>query len=845
MGEANQRTLELVRNWCAHLSVDKIGGGGLIEQFSDLPIGPRSLSCPHAVATGFTGHDLRFLAVDFYDRNCAGCTHRKPVGFPNLSALIGERDARRSAADEETRHREAADAQALQRRDEARQLIRAQLAPASADVIDQIEGIDHRREDANADRLAETARLAPDVFTAPIVDYAFGLLEAGQSWFDTAGLRVLKALTADPSRLMRCALMCLPRLVARDIAADILVENLGLADETLVGAAVPALISMARPQRLLLGGTERRPYAVPLLRTYGAFPKAVAGAIETLFDGSPYDIGLAARGIAVLAEVDSKLPGRFARSLISKLTRDRRLLEASEHYGNGDGETIAELREVLGVAFATEPVEIDKLLKAFLAGASETAEARILSVYRAALHEPRFADEDVEITEASRLALNRIVWHTTETTSYTVLHEIAGFLSGRPWRLIKLAASEVRQLLGAAIVIEGQLQALSGAPAIEDPVGRVAMNQIQRRDEMKTLRESLIRWAAAGAGESPDGTEAYIEVLAGLPSEGDDEIKVDMVRNLDEVMKKTAGLTAALPQLYTALVGGSLALRAAAVNAVGELDRRQQDNLPDLVFEAFMALLLDPYRWVHKHAARALERTSLPEQYRSRAKASLFLLILGYARDRQDDHFLIDCLDFYVDRYAEPDEFHGKRGSWLISVLEKIEPWVVAKEIGTFGRALAEHDQYVPLLVHLLADADAWDMEHEHLTRALAQLPARVVGQHLEELEAVASEAQAENRRMGGVFIELFTRVGAWEAAARLAETGAAAIPDDAWNRTRKFTADQIRIATAFEAALASGLYDRVRALADDWKAVAAALDKDWAEYGERRDPIRGLRGQN
>jgi hypothetical protein len=656
---------------------------------------------------------------------------------------------------------------------------------------------------------------------------------------------MLKALNAEPSRLVPCALMCLPRLVASDIAADILVENLGLADEALVGAAVPALISMARPQRLLLGGTERRPHAGPLLRTYAAYRKAVAGAIDELFDGSPYDISLAARGITVLAESDSQLPGRFARSLISKLVRDRRLLEAGEHYGHSDGETIAELREVLGMAFAAEPVETDKLLKAFLAGISEAGEARILSVYRAALHQPQFSDDDVEITEASRLALNRIVWHATETTSYAVLHEITGFLSGRPWRLIKLVATEVRQLLGAAVVIQGQLQGLSGAPPIEDPVGRTAMNRIQRRDEMTSLRQSLIRWAAAGAGESADGADAYLEVLAGLPSEGEDEIKVDMVRNLDEVMKTTAGLTAALPQLYTALVGGSLELRAAAVNAVGELDRRQQDNLPDLVFEAFMALLLDPYRWVHKHAARALERTKLPKQYRPRARSALFLLIFNYARDRQDDHFLIDCLDFYIDRYAEPDEFYGKRGSWLVSVLEKIEPWVVAKEISTFGHALGEHDRYVPLLIHLLADAQAWDIEHEHLTRALSQLPSHLVNRHAAAFEALASAAQPKNRRMDWIFIELLTRAGEWEAAARLAEAGMASIPDDAWNRARKFTADQIRIATAFESALASGFCDRVRALTGDWKAVALALDKDWEEYGDRRDPIRGLRSQD
>jgi hypothetical protein len=36
--------------------------------------------------------DLKFIALDFDDRNCVGCAHRKPVGFPNLSALVHERD---------------------------------------------------------------------------------------------------------------------------------------------------------------------------------------------------------------------------------------------------------------------------------------------------------------------------------------------------------------------------------------------------------------------------------------------------------------------------------------------------------------------------------------------------------------------------------------------------------------------------------------------------------------------------------------------------------------------------------------------------------------------------------
>ena len=99
IGEANQRTGELLRNWCGHLRIEKLGWGGLVEQMTGLPIGPRSLACSHATAGGFGGADLTFIALDFHDRNCAGCGHRKPVGYPNLSSLIHERDVAQTAND--------------------------------------------------------------------------------------------------------------------------------------------------------------------------------------------------------------------------------------------------------------------------------------------------------------------------------------------------------------------------------------------------------------------------------------------------------------------------------------------------------------------------------------------------------------------------------------------------------------------------------------------------------------------------------------------------------------------------------------------------------------------------
>jgi hypothetical protein len=122
----------------------------------------------------------------------------------------------------------------------------------------------------------------------------------------------------------------------------------------------------------------------------------------------------------VLGDRDSSLPVCFARHLLGKFLRDRRLLQANENYsGDGDGETVGELRKAVALAFEAAPAEIDKLLQAFLAGAPEVAEARIISIYREVLRRPQFEDE-AEVTEASRLALQRAVWRATETNSQEV-----------------------------------------------------------------------------------------------------------------------------------------------------------------------------------------------------------------------------------------------------------------------------------------------------------------------------------------------------------------------------------------------------------------------------------------
>lgn len=188
-GENNLRTLELVRNWCAHAQIVRAGGTGFVEMQTDLPIAHHHLECPHAPAGGMATFNLADAALNFYDRNCVDCKFRQPVGLPNLLKLVIERDAQKNRREEENARieKDAADRLAVRE-------IRAQLNALSAATVDQISELDRTRSDKAALKLVELAGPAPETFASEIVEHLFGLLEANQYWLIEPGLKALFAL---------------------------------------------------------------------------------------------------------------------------------------------------------------------------------------------------------------------------------------------------------------------------------------------------------------------------------------------------------------------------------------------------------------------------------------------------------------------------------------------------------------------------------------------------------------------------------------------------------------------------------------------------------------------------
>lgn len=838
-GQRNANGFTLVKNWCAHVRIERSGGIGMVEQATGLPIGHHGLACDHAPAGGMMCWDIRDAALDFYDRYCHDCTLRKAVGVPNMGSWVAERDAevaKRQTAKDAEAHEIAA---RLGARREERTALRAGLPPIAADVVDQIEELDLYRTPELTSRLAETARLAPEAFPPTVVEHVFGLLEACEHWFAEAGLQVLAALSADPRRLARCAMVCLQRWSATRTAASVLFARLPVADVALIPAVLPAVIRMASPTRETFG-SHQPPRIATLVRLNATFPREVAAALATLLNQGPPDVSLAACALEVLARRDPVLALRFARDLISKLVRAPWLPDPDDH-GHDDNASVArDLQDAIAAAFLRNPDAVDALLQSFRAGASEVGEVRIFSVFSRVLHAGRFREMRA-VVAADRLAFRRLLWEAPKTTSDRVLREIQGAINQRPYDLIDLAQDEIDALLGAAIQMDERVPALDAEPKPTNATMLDLMERSNRRGTLTSLRSSFVSWAAAGAAAA-EKPASYLEVLKGLP-EDRDEFAACMIKNSVALMDTAAGFNAVLPSIYSALVGMSVVRRGSAASALGEMPWRQRENAPDLLFEAFATTLTDPFVYVHRSAVMALGRLHLPATFDVRLRNGLWNLLLAHEHDPRGEDIVLECIELLVGRYLTTEERAGPVGAFLVTLVAKKPHWRASNAIGLFARQLAYAPGLVDWLVAHLLDPTTTEYDEHRVLGALAGLPVEVVYAHRGKLAVIPVGTDRGSRYRVLDVIQILTRSCAWNEAEQLAAAGVAAIPDTVRETPQRLMFELAHAATAFEHALAKGDDDRAATVAARFREVNAAKEANDRERARRPDPLRHLRG--
>lgn len=840
-GKRNLEAKELIQNWCAHARVEKSGGTGLIEMQSGLPIGYHSMECDHAPASGMAVWLLEESAIHFHDSNCVGCTKRQPIRLPNISKLIARRDSdteRARAHGEELRLQQQA---AYDSRCATRSALRATSTVEVATFLDDLQALDLERNDVAAQKLIESARLAPELLTTEVTAHLFSLLERNERWFDEVGFTILSAAKRDSARLVRCAMRCLSEGRALNVAAEIAANEILDIEATDVRSAVRGLAFIAHPPRDPFGHRDaEREDTRPLHRIFVRFPKETTQGIEDLLsERSAFHVGLGARVVAALAPTHPEVSARLRRSLATRLTRVDTLVDVSSESVRRD--VIHDLREALVRSFLSDPDGTDTDLMRYFEGASKEGEARLSSVYERVIRLGVGGfrdDEEISEFDAYRVALRRLVALAGTSDNQDVIRDVVEALRNEPRRLAPLACQQMDTLLGAAALIDAKLaQAGEHSSLITPPDPLAAMELHSRRQSLWSLRASFVRWAVHGAAIDASGLSEFTSFL-GKAGSFTDGLTAAIVEELPPLMSTGEALNAVLPFLYSCMVGKSNLIRSAAGQAIGEIGSRRLMELPDLVVEAFLLMLTDRFVIVHKSAVHALRRVRLPEAAQSQASAALANLILIYRGD-EDQEFLLTCMEAYASETREDGRLKPGIGRFFYALLRDVKPDLLLRSNHQWLlRLLSEVEGYADLVLALF---EHWETEYER-ERAMdlvRDIPDGTTGRHIEAIKKAVAKHPSDALVIG-TFLELLTRDGEWDAALHLAQAQLDAIPTTTRMRVRWLAALQQRCRTEFEVLVSQGKLEEALAIGDTWDAASVEIDQIHEQH-EKSNPFRSI----
>ncbi|MFG6433709.1 hypothetical protein [Roseateles sp. LYH14W] len=841
-GLRNKEVWELVHNFCSHATVVNRGGVGLIAQMTGLPLGMLGLSCDHAHVGGMAGWYLEETAVDFYDRNCNHCDKRAALRLPNLLQLIDQRDR----AVEARRAADKANAVAAESAHQARIARRASLrigqSAATCSLLDDIDALDESRSSDAKTKVVETARLAPEVFTTPIVEYFFELATSSEMNLHEQALLVLRKIGADRGRVTEAALECLAKHVAVEVAADIVMASPSSGSEEAMEKAVRALISLARlpESQLPVSVPARRPG--PLRAVYKARPDTVCRVIQALLDyKSSYPIRLGIAALEVLGEDDVSLLPRFARAIIAKLTRANLLIDEDE----ADRElqmVCGDMSKAVAAALLSDPENTDALIADYFTSASSEGEERLSDVYervsRRSMRSKYLGGTQLQLDEkVNAVVLKRLLSWAGKSSNGEVLSNVVQAFRNEPEELVSAARQNIDAPLGTAAVLDDRMEACdrekSGKPATTLLEQLDADNLMQ---SLRQLRDSCAAIAATAAKGNLDLTTSYVGFLANV-DERRDGLSSTLLRATPHLIDRPSTLNLVLPHLYSAMVGTSVLRRAAAAEALGDLGKGLLSDLPSLVLEAFVLLLHDRYVLVHKRAVEALPSVALPTELEGSAESALLSLVLYYQGKKDEHNFLLRCMALYLRRFSTPAKLSRGYRRAFIKFLMGVPASSHVDDFARMASDLCAEPIFVDLVGRVFEDRKLSEYGEEDACRLVNSIPDSVA---LDRAEDLASFVRRNPQRLSvaGSVIELLTRVGAWSQAVSAIEATWTFIPDTAPERRFKMNRRLHVVAVQFEAAVAAGDVPRQQALKAEWIQIESALEEDRKRYAERRSAL-------
>ncbi len=841
MGERNKKIIELARNWCAHLEVQQSGGVGLVEIETGLPIGMRSFRCPYANAAGFAGMDLQTIALDFYDRNCAGCDQRQPVRLPNLSALVGERDAHRESAKQSA----AAEAEAKNKLMSARAGRRGELSKGCdqtcAGVFEVLDTFDRDPSESNRRLLLATARAGSAHFNSGICEALFDIAGAGDLFRVETCLETLTVVGADGGRCCETALRAFQSHNGYKQAGTVVAKHLHKSHAPLVPAALPAIIELAMPTHGMFPGAGFAGDPSALKRAFQLFPVLVLSAFRSLLRSPQKYLRICAcNGARSVIDLEPKIGAELVDEFVNSLGLP------DDHYGE-EGSAESNVTKVLAEIMLRQPSSTAARIKGASKNSTQEVREALFGVYEEILHLEFDPPEIGESARAVQIAYHEFIALLSERAENSLLLKGISFLRDDALRFPHLFEEHAETLVGAAALIATDLEAPhSTVVAVTLNIYPDPLEEMERQARRQMLHTALdaISEATGIAAASGTGTVGML-LLRTFESIGNEHayFKAGLVRALGKMGATRVGLPLVIPALYQAMTNQSTLVRAEAAEAYRLVAEDDPDGLPPLLHETFLLLLRDPYVIVHSAAVHALRYVEVPEPLKRRVVMYLAAIIAAYRTSRSDNRLLAECLERFLElaprkNQSSPDSMTAKAVLLMVSDVDSAS---AARFLARNGTTLRGTAGLGKLIIKLLTEVSDDHYVVDDLVSELARVPSAEILLISNEFGAAASALESAGNESTDDLLEILTAAGVWSVAEKIARSATSNLSENAWDRPRKLRARLREIAAAIESAAAMGKTDLVTELTQRWIKTESEIRNDDEQNQKKRSPFFGL----
>ena len=817
-GRRNEEALELIKNWCAHLKVVSWGGVGIVEAETGLHIGTKLIECPHARQEGIASSHLDHLAVDFYNRNCKSCEHRKPVRLPNLLQLVERRDAHDERNRERSARVEAERIRGYKERAGERLALRRQSDGATQGVLDIIERLDQCPTDADARILADTARIALDSFSSQVREHLFQLAQVGGDIRTQGALEALRALGADPEKLATSAIEALNRGDAIETAGELIQNEFAPRHGTTLSSALPSLVRLASASRSYsFEWSEKEPNAKPLLRAYDLFPEAVTSVLKEMLGRELKQTRiLACDAVATILAHNSRFGLQIAEALIDSMGLPDDFYDMGSAGRRSAG--------VLTVALTTQPEEIDALVQRALQRATGEEQKHLFSVYTSLFRDGRRHKADGGGGPAYQIALSQIVSVLARRPNDDTFRAAALFLRDEAKHWPQLVDAQIDTLLGAAALIASDLDSPYSPLLDPRPDLLRSLEESSRRIRLDMALSAIAKAAGWSGFRNPKTAGAQIVRDVDTLGAGHDRLRAALVESLGIVGRSRDGLSLVLPLVYSALLSRPQRVRAAAANAYRKIASvRKPEELPQLLHLSFLALLKDPYVIVHRAAVHATGDSDFPPSLHGDAIDGIVQVINVYASSHDDDQFLAEAIHTLLALLYKRGGVSPKLATSIIRILDEMEPTEAARFLDRRGRSVSSGQDFPDLVVGLLGDPAVSDYEAKGLMKVFNETAPSDIRRLADEIEAIVRVCADRETDLTDEVLQALTVAGAWPHAERVAATLQDRFEDTQWNQPRRGRASVRLAAVQLE-----------RALGENRNKDLAGLTRRWMEVSEQ-----------